>query len=268
METSFQDFRTAVIEASYKTPVLVDFWAVWCQPCRILGPVLEKLAREANGKWRLVKVNTDEQPQLAMEFQIRSIPAVKLFYQGQVLSEFIGALPEIEVRRWLEKYLPSESKNRLEMAKANLASGDYSTARKLLEQALKQDAANVEARVLLAALLVPSELDKAHELVKGIEEGNSFFDKVNAIRTLHRLVHLTEIADEPVDDWNLYRKGIVAFKKGKFDEAFEAWIELLSRNRQLDEDGARRACVALFTLLGSAHELTQKYHRRFTSALY
>jgi putative thioredoxin len=241
---------------------------VWCQPCLILGPVLEKLAQEANGRWRLVKVNTDEQPQLAMEFQIRSIPAVKLFHKGKVIAEFIGALPEIEVRRWLEKNLPSESKDRLETAKMKLQSGDRNSARKLLEQVLKLDSSTVEARVLLAELLIPAEIDKAAELVKEIDEGTPFFDKINAVQTLHRLVHLVETSGEPAEDWNLYRKGIAAFKKSQYAEALEAWIELVSRNRQLDDDGARKACVALFTLLGNEHELTQKYHRRFTSSLY
>jgi putative thioredoxin len=126
----------------------------------------------------------------------------------------------------------------------------------------------VEARVLLAELLIPAEIDKAAELVKEIDEGTPFFDKINAVQTLHRLVHLVETSGEPAEDWNLYRKGIAAFKKSQYAEALEAWIELVSRNRQLDDDGARKACVALFTLLGNEHELTQKYHRRFTSSLY
>ncbi len=268
MNATLETFQQDVLEASSKTPILIDFWAVWCQPCRILGPVLEKLEKEANGQWRLVKLNTDEQPELAQHFQIRSIPAVKLFSQGQVIGEFVGALPEVEVRKWLEKYLPSESKSQLEMAKAMLQAGNLAKARKILESAVKQDPANGEARILLATLLVPEEIDKAADLVATIADENPLANKAQAIRTLHRLAHLKETASEPRNDWKLYHQGIAAFKKGKYAEALEAWIELVGRNRQLDDDGARKAAVAMFNLLGSEHELTQKYHRRFTSSLY
>jgi putative thioredoxin len=268
MNATLETFQKDVLEASSKTPILVDFWAVWCQPCRILGPVLEKLEKEANGGWMLVKVNTDEEPEIAQHFQIRSIPAVKLFSEGKVIGEFIGALPEVEVRKWLEKHLPNESKSQLEMAKTMLQSGNPSKAQKILESAIKQDPANAEARVLLAVLLLPDEIDKAADLVNGVTDENPLAGKANAVRTLHRLAHLKETANEPREDWKLYHRGIAAFKKGKYAEALEAWIELVGRNRQLDGDGARRACVALFNLLGNEHELTQKYHRRFTSSLY
>jgi putative thioredoxin len=268
MNTTLETFQQDVVDASFKTPVVVDFWAPWCQPCRIVGPVLEKLEKEANGQWKLVKVNTDEEPELGQHFQIRSIPAVKMIHQGQIVDEFIGALPEVEVRKWLEKHLPNESKNQLEMSKAMLQAGNLSKARRMLENTVKQEPANAEALVLLATLLAPDDIDKAAELVKSVETENPFANKAKAIQTLQRLAHLKEPVSEPREDWKLYHQGIAAFKKGKYAEALEAWIELLGRNRQLDDDGARKACVALFTLLGNEHELTQKYHRRFTSSLY
>lgn len=268
MNATLETFQQDVIDASFKTPVVVDFWAVWCQPCRILGPVLEKLEKEANGQWKLVKLNTEEEPELSQHFQIRSIPAVKMIREGKIVDEFIGALSEVEVRQWLEKHLPNESQNQLEMAKAMLEAGNTAKARKMLEAMVKQEPANAEARVLLAALLLPDEIDKAADLVATIADEIPLANKAQAIRTLHRLAHLKETASESKDDWELYRRGIAAFKKSKYAEALEAWIELVGRNRQLDDDGARKACVALFSLLGNEHELTQKYHRRFTSSLY
>ncbi|ACY47171.1 thioredoxin [Rhodothermus marinus] len=102
-------FQKEVIEKSHEKPVVVDFWAPWCGPCRILGPVLEKLARESKGAWRLVKVNTDQHPELAMHYGVRGIPTVKLFRNGEVVDEFVGALPEPAVRRWLQQHVPEPS---------------------------------------------------------------------------------------------------------------------------------------------------------------
>ncbi len=268
MNVTLETFQQEVVDASFKMPVVVDFWAAWCQPCRILGPVLEKLEKEANGQWKLVKVNTDEEPELSQHFQIRSIPAVKMIRDGKIGDEFVGALPEVEVRQWLEKHLPNESQSQLEMARAMLEAGNLAKARKILEAMVKQEPANAEARVLLAALLLPDDIDKAADLVATITDENPMATKAQAIRTLHRLAHLKETAIAPREDWELYHRGIAAFKKGKYAEALEAWIGLVGRNRQLDGDGARKACVALFNLLGNEHELTQNYHRRFTSSLY
>lgn len=100
-------FQREVLDKSHDKPVVVDFWAPWCGPCRVLGPTIEKLARESGGRWRLVKVNTDGQPGLSQAYGVRGIPAVKLFVDGAVAGEFTGALPEAEVRRWLDAHLPA-----------------------------------------------------------------------------------------------------------------------------------------------------------------
>lgn len=99
------DFETEVLAKSHHKPVVVDFWAPWCGPCRVLGPIIEKLARESGGAWRLVKINTDAHPQLAQQYHVRGIPAVKMFRKGRVVAEFTGALPDVQLRRWLDEHL-------------------------------------------------------------------------------------------------------------------------------------------------------------------
>lgn len=269
------DFRKDIIEASTRKPIVVDFWAEWCAPCRMLSPVLDKLASEANGKWQLVKINTEEQPQVAMQWRIQSIPAVKMFYNGDVIAEFIGALPETQVRRWLDENIPSQSKRTVEEAKQALSANDPKRAAKLLQAAIDEDKENFEARILLAELIFPEEPQKANELVKGTTEEHPLFEKATAIQTLNRLLSSSQDFSEAAkatpgdkEAWDLYLKGIDALRQHDYESAIKSWIETLMVNRNIDNDGPRKGCVALFTLLGQHHELTQKYHRAFTSALF
>ncbi len=265
------NFQKDVIEASQETPVVVDFWAEWCAPCKVLGPILEKLDQEANGAWRLVKVNTEQYPQLSAQYGIRGIPAVKMFYGGEVIAEFVGALPEAQVRRWLEEHIPTESKQLVAEAQSSLQTGDSKQARKLLEQAVSKDSSNVEAKVYLAQLLFQAEPEHAAELVEQTPEEHPLFQTAEAVRTLHRLhterdAILKAAADN--EAWRRYLNGIQALQKRDYETAIKSWIDTLLVDKSVDDDGPRRACVALFTLLGQQHELTQRYHRAFTSALF
>ena len=161
MPAATLDFEQDVIEASREAPVLVDFWAPWCQPCQVLGPRLEALAEEAasdeDAAWSLVKVNTDEEPELAQRFGVRGLPTVKLFHEGEVIDEFTGAKPERALRQWLDAALPSEEKARLESAREALAEGHFDTAASLLREARDDDPENDEAQILLARALVFDE---------------------------------------------------------------------------------------------------------------
>ena len=275
MENVTLDFQKDVIEASKTTPIVVDFWAEWCGPCKMLTPVLEKLAGEANDTWKLLKVNTDEHQELSVEYGISGIPAVKMFSDGQVIADFVGALPEAQVRSWLDENIPTESRKLLEEAKQVLSEGDKSKAQTLFEQVVKTDANNFEARILLAELIFEPDGEKALDLVKDVPKENPLYKNAQAIQTLSRLLNTFESiskqaqeSDASPETWGHYLKGIQALQGHDYDAALKNWIEAVTIDKTIDDEGPRKACIALFSWLGQEHDLMKKYHRAFTSALF
>jgi putative thioredoxin len=260
------DFRRDVIEASRRRPVVVDFWAPWCGPCLVLGPVLERLAAEAGGRWALAKVNTDEHPELMSAYGIRGIPAVKLFVDGAVAAEFVGALPEYAVRQWLEEHLPSAAKRHLAAARAALASGDRAAARAAFEAVLAEASegpAAEEARLGLARLVVFEDPARGEALVGGL-----FAPEAEPVRGLAALLLREETAlpEAPVRD--RYAEALRALQAGDFDAALAGFIAVLQRDREYDDDGARRAAVALFQVLGEDDPVVRKHRPVFNMSLY
>ncbi len=169
--------------------------------------------------------------------------------------------------------MPTESKKALEAAIHLIKRGELDKAKKLLRLAIEEDSSNEDAKIILAQLSFEEDPEYAAKLVSGIDESHPKFDYANSITTLSRLItsynELAQLAKQNnTEAWQLYIKGINALKKRKYDVALESWIEALTLDRNLDDDGARKACVSLFKLLGNEHELTKKYHRRFTSALF
>ncbi len=264
------DFDRDVLEASRETPVVADFWAPWCGPCRQLGPTLDRLAAAA-ADWTLVKVNTDEHPDVSRRYGIRGIPAVKLFVDGNVMAEFTGALPEPAIRRWLDAHLPSEAKSLADQARRALDAGDAEAAQRLAAQALDADPEHDEARLLLARTLVFDDPARADALADAADVAEPLLRQTReAVQTLARLLTLDPEADLPADApaADAYRAARTALSAHDFDTALERFIEVVRVDRDLDDDGARRACVALFTLLGPAHPATRAHRRTFDMALY
>ncbi len=266
-----KNFEEDVLKASYQMPVVVDFWAPWCGPCRMLGPVLEQLARESGGKWKLVKVNTEVHPELAMQFGVRGIPNVKLFKHGQVVDEFTGALPAPAVKRWLEKHLPSEEKELLQRVEKQLQAGYVDRALQMLEDLLTRYPQNVDARLLKARILLFEQPEEAEALLQHTTTENvQQLDIKESLLTLARLLKLKDhpetLPEDPVKP--LYLSAIQALAEGDFDRALEQFIQVIQRNRYYDDDSSRKAALAIFRLLGEEHPITRKHRRIFDMSLY
>ncbi len=270
MGDDVRDFERNVIERSRQVPVVVDFWAPWCGPCKVLGPVLDRLAAEANGRWELVKVNTEEHQDLAMAFDIRSIPAVKLFRDGDVVDEFVGALPEPEIRRWLAKAIPSPAAAQLDEARALLAADRRAEAAKAARAVLATEPANMAARLLLAEAVLLESPSETASLLADLREGDEFADRAGALRTLAAL--LVQGTDESAWPPSLVRPrlvaGIQALARGDFDAALRALIEVVGRDKAYADGAAPAACKAIFQLLGVRHPIVEQHYRAFASALH
>jgi putative thioredoxin len=270
MNHEIRDFAKEVLERSFTVPVLVDFWAEWCGPCKMLGPILERLASQSEGKWALAKVDTDRNQDLAVRYGVRGIPNVKLFIDGKVADEFTGALPERAVVQWLEKALPDENRKEVALAEQLLREGKNPEAQHLLERIIRQDPANEQARALLAGILVWQDHSAAAELVSDIEEHSPVFPMADAVRTFDSLVRKMEHPEVLPQDAvkTTYLAAIFEMKAKQFDAALDKFIDVIRTNRYYDDDSARKACIAIFKLLGEENEVTQRHRRDFSSALH
>ena len=264
------DFTTDVIERSRTVPVLVDFWAEWCAPCRMLTPVLERLAAKNPQRWELAKVNTDQHQDLATEYGVRGIPNVKLFVNGAVEAEFTGALPERTVEQWLEKHLPHRQARELDVAEIMISKENHAGARAILRGILEHEPDDERARVLLATSLLWDDPAGAAECVARIEEHSERFPLVEAIRTIADGVR-KHAAPETLPDHSVrprYLAALDALVSRDFDAAVERFIDVIREHREYDGDGARRGVIAIFRILGDEHPVVQKHRRAFSSALY
>ena len=267
MSHEVQDFQKDVIEKSHHTPVLVDFWAEWCGPCRSLTPVLEKLAEESTGNWILAKVDTDKNQELATKYEIRGIPNCKLFSKGEVVNEFTGALPEQSIKEWLIKSLPGKYANSIDKAKQLLHDGNILDAKVILEEVYRGDINNDEVKILLAKILLFDDPKEAIRLIQnadGISEYTELSESIKSILDLFEKTDKLQAGEGMVN----YSKAIEELKNKNFDVSLEKFIDVIKSDRQYDDDGARKACIAIFKYLGEDHPVTSKHRREFGSALY
>jgi putative thioredoxin len=267
------EFQQAVIDRSHSVPVVVDFWAPWCGPCRTLGPVIEREVAALAGRVELVKVNTDENPDLATTFGIQSIPAVKAFRNGRVASEFIGVKPAAAIAQWLADLAPSANVQAVERAEQLLAAGAPAEAEPLLRALTASPEVRDRALTGLArALLGLGQTAEVEALLAAVDPRSSAADRIPSLRR-RMAFHADALAfggEDAArsaldrDQGNLEARWALASVKaarGDLAAALAEFLELVSRSRKYREDGARLAMLAIFDQLGDS-DLTREYRRR------
>lgn len=274
-------FDALVIESSRKVPVVVDFWAPWCAPCRALGPILEKLAGEYAGRFTLAKINSDENPALSTRYGVRGIPNVKAFADGRVVDEFTGALPESGVRAFIERIVPSPAEElRDSAARVYVQTRDAQQALDLLAQAEQLDPANDDVRIDRAAILAEGgRHDEARQLIDSLAPLVQMDDRVSALKA--RLDLAQSAAAAPSDD--VLRARIVRDEndlearlqlahqhvaRREYRPALEHLLEIVRRDRNYRDDIARKTMLKVFELLRTQDELVSEFRRKLASAMY
>lgn len=284
VDTTTQGFMKDVIEASRTQPVLVDFWAPWCGPCKQLTPVLEKVVRTAKGKVKLAKMNIDQHPAVAGQLGIQSIPAVIAFVNGQPVDGFMGALPESQVTGFIERLikdkLGGDSTDQLKAGEEALAARDYAGAANVFAQILAQDSTNIPALAGLARSHVGAgNLDMAKQTLDMVPETKRGDTAYAAARAAIELAEQTaslgpiseleaRVAANPADHQARFDLALALNAKGNREGALDHLIEIVKRDRKWNDDGARKQLVQLFDAWGPTDEMTVNGRRRLSSVLF
>lgn len=280
IESTEGTFTRDVLEASRTMPVLVDFWADWCGPCKMLAPVLERVAEAFAGRARVVKVNTDAEQRLAAEHGIRSLPTVRVFRHGKAVDEIIGVQPESAIRAMVERYLDKPSdKDRAEAARL-LADGRPEEAVLLLEKILREEPENEPARVqLVEALIAAGQLGEAATQLESLPvnlldspELKMLEARLNLARTLTDAPDLEtlrkRVEDNPSDLESRNQLAAREFGAGREEAALGQWLEILRRDRNFGDGAARQSLLQAFELMRDREDVVHAYRRQMMALLH
>jgi putative thioredoxin len=279
VEITAQNFEQVVLQGSYQVPVLLDFWASWCQPCQVLMPLLARLADEYQGAFILGKINTEEQQEIAAQFGIRSIPTVKLFRDGMPVDEFMGALPEPQIRDFLDRHLPRASDDSVAQAQQLLLAGDAAGAISLLQGARDGDPDNPRVALALAqAQASGGDIDAAEATLDALPpdqqdtpeikqmRGQMFFDRLALGAPAPRALEQA-LAQDPGDSQARYQLAAHQVMADDIPGALENLLTILQKDRQFGDGAARDALLKLFDMFADSPEIA-RYRARMFNLLY
>lgn len=280
IEVGEDNFDLKVRGKSKEVPVLVDFWAPWCAPCRMLTPILQKLAKEYDGKFVLATVNTDDNPRLALDHRIRSLPTVKLFRHGEPVEEFFGMQAEGVIRLLLDRHIERGSDRLVQSADAAWARGERQTALQTMREALGADPGNERIHPELARLLIDlGEYDEAAEILRRLSLSRQQDPDIAPLDVLIKFGRIAKTAPEEqaleraigADPDNCEARYQLSAKKvmrRQFEPALAQLIEIIKRDRRFGEDAGRKALLDIFTLLGGQAPLVKHYRSLLATALH
>ena len=267
MDAVTLDFQTDVLDRSQEVPVLVDFWAEWCAPCRLLGPVLEEAVGEADGDWELVKVNTEVHQEIGQQYKISSIPAVKLFHRGQVIGEFTGALPKYQLDKWLRENLPDERLEQLQVLVEAWRNEPSEESIAPIAAFADKHIDLAEAKLLLAQILLQDQPERARGYLESVPQNHKMYEQATDLLALTELLAFEGAEAHPkVIEALISAKD--AWKNRQVEMALTQLIQAIMMDKSVQQELARRATVAIFHQLGEDHPITKAYRPKFSMALY
>ncbi|WP_019594843.1 thioredoxin [Thioalkalivibrio sp. ALM2T] len=279
LDVTQENFQQAVLDESHQRPVVVDFWAAWCGPCQQLMPLLQQLAAQYTGKFRLAKVNSDEQQALAQQYGVRSLPTVMIFRHGKPADQFMGVQPEPNIRAMIDQYLEKPSDKLIEQAREQAKTGDVDGALATLRAALEEDPDNGDLRIELARALAQSGDPEAAETeLAKLPLDQSEKEEAKTLRA--RLVFAKTAAgvdpqavaqelkgDNPRPE-ALEQMAAYAMLSGRAEEALGLYLQLMKQHRSYNDGAGQKGLLAAFEVLGNDHPLVGQFRRQMASLLY